>query len=274
MRLSAALAALVLSAGFLTAPAVAANAPAPAPAGQPAAMLAHRALYTLSLAKAKNHDVIGANGTMGYEVIDACDGWSVRQRLRMTVTNADGQNIDMTSDYATWESKDGLHFRFHMRQTTDGAVTSLTDGDATLSRTGGAGVAHYSAPREQTLKLPAGTVFPMKHTEALLAASRENRRFLNLPLFDGTDENGVEDSFIVVLDRKPPMPNRFPILARLPSTRVNLTFFDHTGESITPTYEVAMRYWENGVANDMTMDFGDFVMDAKIHELAVQPKHC
>ena len=56
---------------------------------------------------------------MGYEVTDACDGWAVRQRLTMTITNADGQDIQMASDYATWESKDGLKFRYHMRQTTD-----------------------------------------------------------------------------------------------------------------------------------------------------------
>ena len=42
---------------------------------------------------------------MGYEVIDACDGWAVRQRLSMTLTNSEGQDIQMVSDYATWESR-------------------------------------------------------------------------------------------------------------------------------------------------------------------------
>jgi hypothetical protein len=41
-----------------------------------------------------------------------------------------------------------------------------------------------------------------------------------------------------------------------------------------PTYEVGMRYWENGVADDMQMDFGDFVMNAKMDEFKPQPKHC
>ena len=27
-----------------------------------------------------------------------------------------------------------------------------------------------------------------------------------------------------------------------------------------------MRYWENGVADDMQMDFGDFSMDARMTE--------
>ena len=35
-----------------------------------------------------------------------------------------------------------------------------------------------------------------------------------------------------------------------------------------------MRYWENGVADDLRMDFGDFVMNAKMTNLAPQPRRC
>src|SRR5580698_7986344 len=132
------------------------------------AMAAHKALYTLTLSQAKGGDVIAARGTMGYEVTDACDGWAVRQRLKMTITNADGQDIEMTSDYATWESKNGLKFRYHVRQTTDEAVTSQTDGEALLPKVGSAGEAHYTSPHDLTSPLPAGTVFPMAHTAAII----------------------------------------------------------------------------------------------------------
>jgi hypothetical protein len=192
----------------------------------------------------------------------------------MTITNADGQDIQMSSDYATWESKDGLKFRYHMRQTTDTAVTSQTDGEAFLQKSGSPGEAHYSSPHDATSALPAGTVFPMAHTAAIIAAARDKKHFLSLPLFDGTDENGVEDSFIVVLDWKPPMQSKWAALVPLPSTRVNIAFFDHTASAVTPTYDVAMRYWENGVADDMKMNFGDFVMNAKLKEFSPQPHRC
>ena len=42
----------------------------------------------------------------------------------------------------------------------------------------------------------------------------------------------------------------------------------------TPDYQVGMRYWENGVADDLQMDFGDFVMNGTMTEFALQPKHC
>ena len=274
MRLPAALGALFLTAICAVPPALAANTAAPTGPMVSSPLIAHKALYALALDTAKSNDVVAARGTMGYEVTDACDGWAVRQRLNMTITNADGQDIQMASDYATWESKDGLKFRYHMRQTTDTAVTSQTDGEASLSKVGGPGEAHYNSPHDSTSALPPGTLFPMAHTAAIIAAAREKKHFLALPLFDGTDENGVEDSFIVVIDWKPPTPNKWPTLSSLPSTKVNIAFFDHGPESMMPSYEVAMRYWENGVADNMKMDFGEFVMNAKMQEFAPQPHRC
>jgi hypothetical protein len=266
--------ALLLSVAIPVQASAAAMPPPPVAVPGSAALLAHKALYTLTLDTAKSNDVIAAHGTMGYEVTDACDGWAVRQRLTMTITNGDGQDIEMSSDYATWESKDGLRFRYHMRQTTDTAVTSQTDGEASLQKTGGLGEARYTSPHDTTSTLPAGTVFPMAHTAAIIAAARDKKHFLSLPLFDGTDENGVEDSFIVVLDWKGPTATKWPALSPLSSTRVHIAFFDHGPEAVTPSYEVAMRYWENGVADDMKMDFGDFVMDAKMKDFSPQPKRC
>lgn len=277
MRVPAALAALFLALSPVAGGPVAggaAAAPAPMPAAPIAPLAAHRALYTMTLNSGHGGDVVAARGTMGYEVIDACDGWAVRQRLQMTITNTEGQDIQMSSDYATWESKDGLKFRFHMKQMTDNAVTSQTDGDAVLQRTGGSGEVHYTSPREQTTALPAGTLFPMVHTATIIAAAREGKKFLALPLFDGTDEAGAEDSSVVILDWKPPFPTKYPPLTTLPSTRVRLAFFDKQANASTPNYEVGMRYWENGVADDMQMDFGDFAMDAKMSEFSPLPRKC
>ena len=243
-------------------------------AGLNTASAAHRAIYNLTLSTSRGSDVVAARGTMGYEVMDACDGWAVRQRLSMTLTNTDGQDVEMVSDYATWEAKDGLKFRFHMKQTTDSAVTSQTDGDARLERAGGPGEAHYTVPDDTIKKLPVGTLFPMAHTSAILAAAQSGKKFLALPLFDGTDNSGAEDSSVVVLDWKKPEANKFPLLSNLPSTRVRLAFFDHDSKGEVPTYQVGMRYWENGVADNLQMDFGDFVMDAKMTELTPLPHKC
>jgi hypothetical protein len=266
MRRPAALAAL-----FLLASLVAALGGGSAHA---ATFAAHRALYTLKLDPTRVSDVVAAAGTMGYEVMDACDGWAVRQRLDMTITNHDGQDIHMVSDYATWESKDGLSFRYHMKQTTDDAVTSQTDGEAKLDKPGGGGQAHYTLPDDAVKTLPVGTLFPMAHTGAILDGAAAGKKFLAIPLFDGTVESGVQDSSIIILKVSKPAPNRYPALSSLSSTRVRLAFFDRDPPSETPDYEVAMTYWDNGVADNLQMDFGDFTVLANMTEFKPLPHKC
>jgi hypothetical protein len=278
MPVSARLAAAFLLLGPGCLPGLASAAPAPPPTRAPVPLAAHRALYELtkddSVPSRGGREIVSAHGTMGYEVADVCDGWATRQRLNMTITNADGQDTDMDSDYATWESKDGLSFRFHMVQKSDSAITNQTDGSAHLTRTGGPGEVEYKLPKEAKADLPAGTLFPMMHTLSIINAAREGRKFLALPLFDGTDDNGFEYSSIAIMDWKAPFRTDHSFLNPLASTRVRIAFFDHTAEDATPTYEVTMRYWENGVADDMVMDFEDFVMSAKLTELTPLPKRC
>jgi hypothetical protein len=237
-------------------------------------LAAHRALYELKLAGSHGGDVTSATGTMAYEVQDVCDGWATQQRLQMTITNRDGQDVQMLSDYTTWESKDGLKLRFRMKQTTDQSVTSDVAGDATLKATGEVGSANFTSPSASTKPLPAGTLFPMKHTEALLAAAKVGTKFLALPLFDGTTETGPQDSSIVIGAWSPEPVGKWPDLAKLPSGKFHIAFFDREPDKSQPDYEVSMRYWDNGVADDLDMDFGDFVMAGKLAEFKLLGKGC
>jgi len=255
---------------FCVVAALAALASAPLAAAD---LAAHRALYNLTLETARG-DIIAASGTMGFEVIDACDAWAVRQRLAITVTSRDGTDIDLASEYTTWESKDGLKLRFRMRQTTEDAVVTDLAGTATLERPGGPGRVTYTSPPDTTKDLPAGTLFPTAHTEAILAAARAGTRFLALPLFDGTSAEGAQDSTIAIAAHAPPAPNPWPALAALSSVRVRIAFFEREGTKQQPEYEVGMRYFENGISDQLSMDFGDYVLAGRLAELTLPKPGC
>ena len=266
-----------LLAAFAVATAAAA---APAFAVDQVPMAAHRALYKLSLESAPGGDVSAASGSMAYEVTDACDGWATRQRLSMTITNRDGQDIELVSDYATWESKDGLALRFRMRQTTDTAVTEQVEGAAKLERAGGPGEVHYTFPEEKDVALPTGTLFPMAHTETIIKDAEAGRTFLSVPIFDGTGDHGAQDSFVVMAKWGPTESARYPALAKLDSGKVHVAFFDRNPKPSrdklvgSPDYEVGMRYFANGVADDLHMDFSNFMMRGNLAEFTETKPHC
>lgn len=238
-----------------------------------AGLIAHRAVYTLTLDHARG-DVVAAGGTMAFEITDACNGWATRQRLKMMLTNRNGQPIEMISDYTTFESKDGRQLTFRMKQSTEQAVTEQVQGTATLDHPGGRGDIHYTLPRDTTQALPPGTLFPMWHTATIIAAAEAGKRFLALPLFDGTGHDGAQNTSVVVTRWGKDGAAPFPMLVPLPSGRVHIAFFRRGPGVMQPDYDLALRYWRNGVADDLRMDFGDFSMQGKLTEFVPQPGHC
>ena len=236
----------------------------------------HRALYELSMASARG-DVTAATGTMAFEVTDACDGWAVHQRLAMTVTNRDGQDIEMLSDYTTYETKDGASMRFRSRQTTEQAVTSEVIGEAEMAADGG--TVRYTLPDGVTKRLGKATLFPMAHTEAILKAAMAGKKFIEVPLFDGTGAEGAQDSSVAISAWTGPqaggaLAGAWPDLAALGSARVHVAFFEQAAGAQQPEYEVSMRYFENGVADELLMDFGDFSVRGKMKAFELPKKGC
>jgi EipB-like len=263
-------------------PGSAAAAAQVAPAGQPVPgaerMAAHRAAYRLTLDQVRaNSGISSAEGVMLYEVGDACEGWTTRQRFTLRLTDRDGQVVETTSDYSTYETKDGRNLRFSLTQSSGGAVAQRIAGEATVTPEGG--VVRYTNPEEKEVRLPAGTLLPTVHTIHALDEARAGHKLLVVPLFDGTSAEGAQDTTAVLSAWTQPQPNqRFPALGNLGSARMRIAFFDRgstrDGSASAPDYEVGLRYFDNGVADDLNMDFGEFVVNGKLEELALLPGGC
>ncbi len=246
----------------------------PAPL-QAASLISHRAGYRLSLDSTRpSQDVESATGAMFYEVVDHCEGWTVQQRFSLQLVSRSGQAYEMTSDYVTWEEKDGSRFRFRLRQASDGTVVQMLIGEARLDPATGQGEAHYTAPDQQTIALPRGTMFPMLHTRRLLEAAERGARVFPAPIFDGTEEDGARETNTVIIARlAPDASHAQPKLRALPSFRVRIAFFDPQGSG-QPEYEVGIRYFANGVADDLRMDFGEFAVRGDLVEYEERPDGC
>ncbi|WP_182948372.1 cell envelope integrity EipB family protein [Gluconacetobacter takamatsuzukensis] len=243
----------------------------PALAEAPVALAPHRAVYDLTLVAVTGGDTISASGTMTYAVSDACSAWSTQQQLKLQTVSRSGSVTEMVSDYATLEAKDGHDLVFQTVQTTNGHPASRVTGEATMTPTGGE--IRYTQPRAHTITLPAGTLFPMAHTRAIISAGERGQASLAPSLFDGTGEDGPQDTYIMILGwHQPPTASPFPALARLPSGRVHVAFYTAASHDMRPDYEIGMRYFANGVSDDLDMDFGDFRMHGTLHSFTPAPE--
>ncbi len=237
-----------------------------------AALTGQNAVYELGLAKVRGHSVTGAAGRLNFNVLETCDAFAVSQHMTLLIRNENGSLTRTESDYDTWESKSGDRLSFLLRQTTDGATKTESAGLATLGRSGG--IVHYQVPQGRMVKLPPGTLFPMAHTRDILDAAAAGKSFIDPPLFDGTSTKGAEHSFVAILRHDPARPSRFPALSKLPATSVDIGFFKRSPKDNEPEFRTQMRYYANGVARGVKLDFGDFVVSGKLARLSVPAASC
>jgi hypothetical protein len=236
----------------------------------------HRALYTMTLGTAKsNSGVVGASGTMSYVWGETCDGWTVEQRYKLRMRYAESPEVEITSNYVTWESKDGLRYRFNERKLKNGEIDDEVRGEAQLAGSGKGGSATFSRPKPQTIELPPGALFPTAHTLLILDKAASGEQFVSEQVFDGASEETAVQVSAVIGQAQPAAAGQdapaSPLLERR-SWRIRLAFFSADQKSDKPEYELGMRLYDNGVSRDMLLDYGDFAVKAKLDEIEALPK--
>ena len=163
------------------------------------ALVPHRGIYTIGLDGAEaGSGVVGAEGAMIYKFADGCDGWIVENQTFLRFEYEEGRSLDSIWSYVSWESKDGLRYRFRVNQTRNGKPGEAFQGTATVPDGGAAGRAQFVQPSSLEVALPPDTVFPTRHLFAIVEAARAGEVQVNRVMFDGTSlENPYEVNAVI-----------------------------------------------------------------------------
>lgn len=267
-----------MKAARILASAVALTVATAAPAAPPRFELSsHQADYRMTLSYARlSGGVTGASGSMTYRFQDTCDGWAVENQTDLDFSYGADPPVATTWRFVTWESKDGLRYRYQVRSTRDGEVDQMIDGTARLDGKNGPGSARFTQPEGKTLKLPRGTVFPTAHTLALIDAAERGERLVNRVLFDGSDAGGAFEAAAFIGRERPANAPLAPALSRpdvaaellsAPSWPMEIAFYPLAGHQSAPDYQVGLRYYQNGVADTVLQAFDDFTVAGMLTRL-------
>lgn len=286
---------ITVSAGFVFSGSAGA---APSIVVNPAQLLApHKALYDVRLVSSKNgSQMVNISGKMLYEWKPSCEGWITNHRFSLNYEYADSPSINISSDFTTFEGFDGKTLNFSSRRKRDGEVYEELRGRADMEEKGGAGIAKYSIPENLIFNLTKNTLFPTGHTINLLDQARQGKKFYNVRIFDGSDDEGPVDinSFIgaKTLASKSGAAEKAPLqkensfkpastnsidngLIDVPGWNVRMAFFPTGATESSSDYELSMVFHENGVISDMVIEYSDFSVRQKLVALEkVAPETC
>jgi EipB-like len=242
-------------------------------------LVPNRATYEMKLAVARpNSGIVEVKGNMVLETVDSCDGWEIRQRIKLTFLRSDGEEFETDSSFTSYESKDGLQLRFSVRNVQNDEVEEELRGRADLDSLGGKGRASFTLPEVRSFELPAGTLFPTTHLSLVLKHAREGDKSISYKVFDGARLDGAFQVNAVI--NRPPRPKPgtpalrgdIGLVRNQPAWGVRFAFFANGDQGAQPEYELALDLLGNGIARSMLLDYGDFAVDAYLVQIQALPR--
>jgi hypothetical protein len=241
-----------------------------------AQVASHRAAYKLSLGNGKSSGITTLDGGMTIDWHEACEGWTISQRMRFELVDEDGQSVDNDISFSSWEAKDGLNYRFTLRTLRNGEVAEELRGKAELEGRGKGGKAVFSEPEDEVIELPPGTIFPTEHSILLIQRAQAGDKIFARQVFDGATLDGaLEINALIAGKLQPPKPASSKISADLlkgAAWRVRMAFFKLEEQAAEPEYETSLHLLDNGVGLDFVFDYKDFSIKAQLEQLEALPK--
>ena len=239
----------------------------------------HRAAYTFTLKSAKRTSgIVDVGGGMSYEIVDSCDGWTVNQRILLRMINRRNREIRSVTNYSSWESKDGRRFRFSSRTTRNGSLRERYRGTASLNADG-TGLAVYTQPKPIRMRLPKGTIFPTAHSELIVRRAQAGQPFTWRVLFDGTTDDGPYGVSAMAGKARGTASGDEAEIQKVVGRQgvgkfwpVSLAFFPHNSSKAVPEYELRVGMHANSIARWLVMDYGNFVIDARLAKFQSLPR--
>ena len=242
----------------------------------PATLQPHLGVYDLTLSAAREGSgIVSVSGRLVIEITDSCDGYAQTQRMLLRMLDTRGEEILSDSNYTTWESHDGQTIRFNTKNAINGEVSESFSGRAELTGKGRTGQIIFNDPDMPDIELEAGTVFPTEHFFEIINAAISGKKSVSRRIYDGSGPDGVYDTVAVMSrDGTTAEVEGNELLADVSSWRVRLAYFTPNDQAGVPDYEIGFRLYQNGVASDLLLDYGDFSMTAKLSRLDYLPNPC
>jgi len=248
----------------------------------PVALIPHRAVYDLTLGKARdNSQVAGVRGRILYDFDgNACDGYTLQFRQVSELDSGEGKVSTSDLRSTTWEGGDAKRFKFTSENFLDQRLVDTVDGNA--EHGSNATAIDLAKPEHKVLDIDAAVVFPTQHMVRVIEAARAGKVVLDFPVFDGSDTGDKVYDTLTVIGRKLLSDERKhddavaaePRLAGIPRWPVTISYFEkgkaEKNIEQTPVYAIGFELYENGISRALSLDYNDFVVVGKLTSLELK----
>jgi hypothetical protein len=244
---------------------------------------AHRAIYELNLAHSHS-STMSARGRILYDFSgNACEGYALLFRQVSELDNGEGRTTLSDLRSTSWEEGSARRYVFKSQNYLNESLLDTVDGEA--ERGPDKVAVSLSKPIDKKFDLEPAIAFPTDHMRRIIAAAREEKSILEVPLYDGSDKGDKVFNTLTVIGRVIGANERSPAdaaagqagLTGLKRWPVTVSYFDRSAKpgDQPPVYAIKFELYENGISRALVLDYNDFAIAGELRSIDIkEPKPC
>jgi hypothetical protein len=240
----------------------------------------HRAVYELKLAHSRgNSSAMSARGRILYDFSgNSCEGYALQFRQVSELDNGEGKVTLSDLRSTSWEEGAAKRFIFKSQNYLNETLLDSVDGEA--DRGTDKVIVSLAKPADRKFDLEPAIAFPTDHMRRIIAAAREEKSILEVPLYDGSDKGDKVFNTLTVIGRVIAPNERVPsdaaagkeALAGLKRWPVTVSYFDRGAKTADqpPVYAIKFELYENGISRALMLDYNDFAISGELTSIDIR----
>ncbi len=238
----------------------------------------HRAIYELTLAHSHS-STMSARGRILYDFSgNACEGYALLFRQVSELDNGEGRTTLSDLRSTSWEEGAAKRYVFKSQNYLNETLLDTVDGEA--ERRTDKVLVSLIKPAEKKFDLEPDIAFPTDHMRRIIAAAREGKSILEVPLYDGSDKGDKIFNTLTVIGRVIAPNERAPVdaaagktaLSGLKRWPVTVSYFDRSAKpgDQPPVYAIKFELYENGISRALVLDYNDFAIAGELTSIDIK----
>jgi hypothetical protein len=202
----------------------------------------------------------------------------MRQRMVVNIGDEDGNPGLLDFWITTFESGDGKLYDFDSKTTYNQDVVESVAGEARRLDTGIE--VNLKQPTEKVVRLDGNTLFPSQHLQVILDAALAERKFVAAEIYEGAGTGEERDAAGAAIGKAALGNPDGTLTGGIRHWPVSVGYFDGSADSQDfgeelPAYQMSFTLYENGVTNDLVMDYGDYALAGSLQKIEpLSPGNC
>jgi hypothetical protein len=236
----------------------------------------HRAVYELKLAHSRgNSSTMAARGRILYDFSgNSCDGYALLFRQVSELDNGEGKVTLSDLRSTSWEEGTANRLVFKSQNYLNENLLDTVDGEA--RRAGEKVQVSLTKPEERKFEIEPTVAFPTDHMRRIIAAARQEKSILELPVYDGSEKGDKVFNTLSVIGRAIAPSERVPTdaaagkveLAQMKRWPVTVSYFNRDAKTDQPpVYAIKFELYENGISRALVLDYNDFAISGELTSL-------